>query len=196
MNEPLTQSRIIEAAEEVLRRFGPQKTNVVDVARALGVSHGAVYRHFPSKTALREAVAARWLHAITEPLEAIVAAPEAADQRLRRWLTALHGLKRRKILDDPEIFASYTALVGESRDVVAAHVTELRTQMARIVADGIGECRFRDTDPDGAARAILDGTARFHHPLHAHEWKSGDSEAGLARVIDLLLNGLERPDQR
>jgi hypothetical protein len=46
--ETLTQERILEAAEEVLRRFGPAKANVVDVARALGVSHGSVYRHFPS----------------------------------------------------------------------------------------------------------------------------------------------------
>ena len=49
------------AAEDVLRRHGPAKANVVDIARALGVSHGTVYRHFPSKQALREAVTRRWL---------------------------------------------------------------------------------------------------------------------------------------
>ena len=37
------------AAEEVLRRYGPPKATVVDVARALGVSHGSVYRHFPEQ---------------------------------------------------------------------------------------------------------------------------------------------------
>ena len=45
----------------MLRRFGPAKTTVVDVARALDVSHGSVYRHFPSKAALRDAVTERWL---------------------------------------------------------------------------------------------------------------------------------------
>jgi AcrR family transcriptional regulator len=49
----LTREDILSAAEEVLRRYGPAKTNVVDVARALNVSHGTVYRHFPSKAALR-----------------------------------------------------------------------------------------------------------------------------------------------
>ena len=57
----LTREEILDAAEEVLRRYGPAKANVVDVARALNVSHGSVYRHFPSKAALREAVAERWL---------------------------------------------------------------------------------------------------------------------------------------
>ena len=55
----LTSERILETAEDVLRRSGPAKATVVDVARALEVSHGSVYRHFPSKAALRDAVAER-----------------------------------------------------------------------------------------------------------------------------------------
>ena len=43
--EPLTRDRIVATAEDVVRRFGPEKATVVDVARALGVSHAAVYRH-------------------------------------------------------------------------------------------------------------------------------------------------------
>jgi AcrR family transcriptional regulator len=45
---PLTAEQILEAAERVLRRYGPDKANVVDVARELDVSHGSVYRHSPS----------------------------------------------------------------------------------------------------------------------------------------------------
>ena len=59
MNEVvvLTPERILEVTEDVLRRYGLAKATVVDVARALDVSHGSVYRHFPSKASLREAVA-------------------------------------------------------------------------------------------------------------------------------------------
>ena len=72
MAEPLTAETILDTAEEVLRRFGPAKASVVDVARALDVS-GSVYRHFPSKAALRDAVTQRWLARVSEPLEAVVA---------------------------------------------------------------------------------------------------------------------------
>ncbi len=64
----LTADRILDAAEEVLTRYGPAKTTVVDVARALGVSHGSVYRHFASKAALRDAVTERWLARVSGPL--------------------------------------------------------------------------------------------------------------------------------
>ena len=70
-----TRERILVAAEELLRRHGPAKTTVADVARSLGMSHANVYRHFASKADLRDAVAERWLTAITTPLEAIVAEP-------------------------------------------------------------------------------------------------------------------------
>ena len=73
MNEVvvLTPERILEVTEDVLRRFGLAKATVVDVARALDVSHGSVYRHFPSKASLREAVAKRWLDRVSAPLEEI-----------------------------------------------------------------------------------------------------------------------------
>ncbi|MEZ8387575.1 TetR/AcrR family transcriptional regulator, partial [Vibrio splendidus] len=52
----LTKEKILDASEIVLRKFGPRKTTVVDVARALEVSHGTVYRHFATKAELHEAI--------------------------------------------------------------------------------------------------------------------------------------------
>ena len=78
MNEAviLTPERILEVTEDVLRRYGLAKATVVDVARALDVSHGSVYRHFPSKASLREAVAKRWLDRIDAPPAFITRAAE------------------------------------------------------------------------------------------------------------------------
>src|SRR5580700_1576260 len=93
MNETtLTRERILKAAEEVIRRFGPGKATVVDVARALRVSHGSVYRHFASKAELRDAVARIWLARVNAPLQAIVAEDAPADKRLYRWLRELMAI--------------------------------------------------------------------------------------------------------
>ncbi len=46
---PLTRDPILATAEDVIRRFGPAKATAVDVARTLGVSHAAVYRHVATK---------------------------------------------------------------------------------------------------------------------------------------------------
>ena len=92
---PLTRDRILATAEDVIRRFGPAKATVVDVARALGVSHTAVYKHVANKAELRDLVVSRWVETTMPPLRAIAALPEPAPQRLRKLIDALIAVKRR-----------------------------------------------------------------------------------------------------
>jgi AcrR family transcriptional regulator len=193
LTEPaLTADRILVAAEDVLRRYGPAKANVVDVARALGVSHGSVYRHFRSKAALRDAVTERWLASISAPLADIADEEGPASERLRRWLDALVDTKRRKALDDPELFATYLALAAEARGVVTAHVDALVSQVAKIVAEGVASGELEVEDVPGTARAVFDATARFHNPIHAPEWSDPHLAADYANVRELVLGALAR----
>lgn len=187
----LTSDRILEAAEDALRRYGPAKANVVDVARALGVSHGSVYRHFESKAALRDAVTDRWLARVSAPLDKIVAEDGPAAERLHRWLITLSKTKRKKALDDPELFATYMALVAGAREVVDAHVDHLVVQIAAILADGVERGEFELDDPDGAARAIFDATSRFHNPAFAAQWSDPGLDDALESVWTLVLGGLQ-----
>jgi len=191
----LTSERILETAEDVLRRFGPAKTTVVDVARTLGVSHGSVYRHFPSKAALRDAVAERWLARIAEPLDAMAREDGPAPEKLRRWLELLIAAKRSRAREDPELFATYVQLVAESRDVVVAHVNTLTGQLAAIVALGVGRGEFADVDPAMAGRAVFDATARFHNPVHAAEWSDPGIDEAFEGVWALVIAAL-RPRTR
>src|SRR3984885_8758042 len=122
---PLTRERILAAAEDVIRRFGPEKANVVDVARALGVSHAAVYRHVATKAELRDLVTGRWMEATMPPLRAIAALPGPAPERVRLLFDALIAVKRRRPADDPELFAAYRALAADAKSAVSAHIDEL-----------------------------------------------------------------------
>ena len=191
VNQPLAPEAILDAAEDVLRRFGPAKASVVDVARALGVSHGSVYRHFASKAALRDAVTERWLERISSPLEEVVQRRGNASARLHEWLVLLATTKQEIATADPELFATFHELTVASREVVAAHVDHLADQLARIVAAGVAAGEFAPGDPSAIGRAVLHATARFHHPALAVEW--GDQArlgADLDEVYRLLIHGL------
>jgi AcrR family transcriptional regulator len=191
--DPLTRERILEATEDVLRRYGPAKATVVDVARALGVSHGSVYRHFTTKSQLREAVTQRWLDRNRDELETFAAGRAApAAERLREWLDGLFAAKRRKALGDPELFATFTVLADEKRGTVIRHVEEMTDQLRRILADGAaaGEFALPPDGPSATARAVWDATARFHDPVHAPEWSEPGIEAQYTAVRDLVLRAL------
>lgn len=196
---PLTPEAILAATEDVLRRYGPAKATVVDVARALGVSHGTVYRHFPTKAALREAVTHRWLNLVHIGLADIaeggpphkLRVPPA--QRLTQWLRALVWSKRRKMMDDPELFATYSVLAREHSAVVAEHLTELVHQLTKIIRDGVVAGELVAEDPAASARAVFQATVMFHHPVHAAEWADPHIDEEFNAVLNLLLAGLTTP---
>jgi AcrR family transcriptional regulator len=195
MNEAivLTPERILEVTEDVLRRYGLAKATVVDVARALDVSHGSVYRHFPSKASLREAVAKRWLDRVKAPLEKIAQEQARAPAKLERWLRALFAAKYRKVCDDPEMFATYLTLAREACGAVKAHKESLVDQVAHILAEGVEQGAFAVTDVKTSARAIYDATIRYHHPAHSEEWSDPALPARVDALLALLLRGLAAP---
>jgi AcrR family transcriptional regulator len=186
----LTPERILAAAEDVLRRYGPGKATVVDVAQALGVSHGSVYRHFASKAALRDAVLRVWLERLMAPLRVIAASRTSPPARLRQWLSALREIKREKALGEPELFATYSALAGDAREVVGEHVEHMLGQIEAIIAAGVKSGDFRKLDTKATALAIFDATSRFHYPGMAHLWAGAGEDAAFAQLLDLLLGGL------
>src|SRR6476660_8033501 len=115
MGEVLSREQLLVAAEDVLRRYGP--------------ANATVYRHFPSKADLRDAVAERWLKRLSDPLEEVVLARTPAPQRLRRWVHQLSHAKRAMALDDPQLFATYHEIASGSRDVVRSHEATLADQL-------------------------------------------------------------------
>ncbi|MFG2137467.1 TetR family transcriptional regulator [Streptomyces sp. NPDC048650] len=189
--ETLTPERILEATEEVLRRYGPAKATVVDVARALGVSHGSVYRHFRTKAALREAVTERWLERTSRELSAIVTDEGPAEDRLRRWLAALFEAKRHKAGDDPELFATYMTLIGESGGAVDRHITDLESQLTTIIEAGVSQGTFHTSAPATTAHAVFAATGRFHDPCYAPEWSRPEITDDFEAVRELVLRGLQ-----
>jgi AcrR family transcriptional regulator len=195
MNEilVLTPERILEVTEDVLRRYGLAKATVVDVARALDVSHGSVYRHFPSKASLREAVAKRWLDRASAPLEKIAQADAPAPAKLERWLRALFTAKQKRFSEDPEMFATYLTLAREACKVVKAHKEGLIDQVTSILTDGVKQGAFEIADVRASARAVFDATIRFHHPAHSDEWNDPELSARIDALLALLLRGLEAP---
>jgi AcrR family transcriptional regulator len=189
--KPLTVERILEATEEVLRRHGPAKASVVDVARALGVSHASLYRHFATKTALWEAVTKRWLDRTTADLTLIVAEDSAPEARLCDWLAALFTTNRHKSGEDPELYAAYQALAADLDDAVTAHVDDLTAQLTLIIRAGAEDGTFTTvTDPMTTARAVIQATGRFHDCRCSRDWQQPDIEAQFDAVVELVVRGL------
>ena len=86
-----TRARIMETAEALFRRLGFAKTAVADIAGELGMSPANVYRFFPSKNAIVEAICQRCLAEVEDKAWAIARGRGTPTQRLERlFLSLIH----------------------------------------------------------------------------------------------------------
>jgi TetR/AcrR family acrAB operon transcriptional repressor len=88
-----TRNRILDAAERVFGESGVSRTSLEDVARAAGVTRGAIYWHFKDKSDLFTAMVNR----VTLPMEGMVARSSeeaAADPLASLKAAAVFALKR------------------------------------------------------------------------------------------------------
>jgi AcrR family transcriptional regulator len=184
-----TRERIISAAEEVLRRHGPEKTKIIDIVRHLGMSHSNVYRYFDNKASIEDVVAERWLAKLVTPLEKYTTGRGLAANRLRKWVHELIEIKIRHFEEDPELFATYHNLSKGLRPVISKHIAHLKSQIAKIVSDGKESGEFNVSDIEVASRAILEGITRYHHPYFVSQ-PTQRSDA-VSPVLESLILGLK-----
>src|SRR3954466_13928564 len=78
--------RVLEAAKAVFSAGG-SGASLEAVAKRAGVGIGTLYRHFPTREALFEAVYRREVDQLSDLAEQLKSAPEPVDA-LRRWLKA------------------------------------------------------------------------------------------------------------
>ena len=189
-DEVVTTDRILDAARTLVRRFGESKTNVVDIARALGTSHTTIYRHFRSKADVFDAIVASAMRDEEDLARAFVGAPEPASDRLQGLVLALHRRKHERFAGDPEVYQLYRRGVEERPDLVSGYAEAITRLLASILADGVMQREFDIDDIDAAAGVVRDAVTVFVHPAHvAAAAKAGlSTESALRRVIATLIN--------
>jgi len=190
---PDHRDRILDAAVEQVRRHGEAKTNVVDIARAMGLSHSAIYRHFRSKADIFDALAARTMAEEADLASRFAKADGPAPERLRGLVLALHRSKRAKLGDDPEIHGLYRRILSERPDLVAAYARAMTGLVRQVLADGTARGEFRIPDLDAAAGVVRDAVTVFVHPAHVEQAAVAglDMEPRLHALLDTLLAAFE-----
>ena len=186
---PDHRDRILDTAAEQVRRFGEAKTNVVDIAKAMGLSHSALYRHFRSKADIFDALAARTMAEEADLAARFAMADGPAADRLRSLVLALHRSKCAKIGEDPEIHGLYRRIVAERPDLVADYARRMTELVRQVLENGTARGEFRIRDLDVAAGVVRDAVTVFVHPAHVEQavMAGVDMEPRLQAVIDVLV---------
>ena len=166
--------RLLSAALAAFTERGADDVSLEEIARRAGVGIGTLYRHFPTRPALLEAVYRDQVEALGALAGKLLAA-ESPGAALAEWVRALvefsatkRGLMRELMADSPFIPVCKT-VIGESSNAVLQ-----RAQQA------------------GVARADVTGSdlSRMAHGLVMAAEFGKDDPGLLDRMVSVVLAGL------
>lgn len=186
-------ARLLAIAAEQLRLHGARSVTVVGVAEAAGMTHANVYRYFPSKAALIDAVADRWLKSLEATLVEIADSPDPSDDKLERLIQAVAHAHRELLAKDRHLFDVYVDATEASRAIVRKHRIRQRQLIDRVVDEGIATGMFDPRDRDRAVAFVGDAAFRFINPLPVRldaDMPRDLADARLAAVIRVILRAL------
>jgi AcrR family transcriptional regulator len=185
-----TRGSLIRAGRELFGQKGFRETSVEDLARAARVTTGALYHHFPTKTALFEAVFEQ-AHSelMAASMEAAQGASDDLDELGRGFEAFLDAvlepdLQRILILDGPAVLgpARYTEL--DERYAFAVIAAGLRA------ATESGSLRVED--PETVTRLLLGALTRGAM-LIANSADPVGTRHAVAQSMRALMAGFVRP---
>jgi AcrR family transcriptional regulator len=174
--------RVLEAAKAVFSAGGPD-ASLEAVARRAGVGIGTLYRHFPTREALFEAVYRREVDQLSELAEQLRGTTDPVDA-LRRWLKSnvqLVATKKGMIAALALVMQSSSELYAYSFDRLTKAIGTL---LDRAVA--AGEVRS-DISAEDVLRALI-GMCYMHDQPG---WQST-----VLRLLDVFVDGLRAQPAR
>ncbi len=185
-----TRAALVAAGRRLFGENGFRATSVDDLAREARVTTGALYHHFPTKTALFEAV---FIQAHTDLLKAATVAAQGAtddlDELGRGFDAFLDGVLQRDVqrilvLDGPAVLglARFTELDEQYSHAAIMHalVSAVRTGAIRV------------DDPETTTRLLLGALTRGAM-LIANSPDPVETRDAVARSMRSLLNGFLVP---
>lgn len=196
-----TRHRILDVAERVFSERGVTRTSLEDIAKAAGVTRGAIYWHFTDKADLFCNMFAR----VTMPMESPVCQADhrAAADPLASIRTMMIGILR-WTSEDPQARRVFHIVFHKCEHVdemkpVWKRINDMRANCLRHIEDGLKAAVAkgqlpRTLDAKRAAvglRALLDGLVS--------NWVLDPDGQSLAhdaeRLVDLFLNALHAKPQ-
>jgi AcrR family transcriptional regulator len=169
---------LMDAAKAGFAEVG-LNVSLEEIARRAGVGIGTLYRHFPSREAVVEAVYRREVEQLAEAAPHLLATLPAGEA-LHQWMHLFVDYIATKRLIAPSLGAAAgrtSSLYATSSELITRAITAL---LRRAVSSG--EVR-KDIDPTDLLRAMVG--VSYGNP-------DAGWQASARRLIDLLMDGLQR----
>jgi AcrR family transcriptional regulator len=182
----------MDTAEALFRRLGFAKTAVADIAADLKMSPANVYRFFPSKNAIIEAICQRCLGELEERAWAVARSRGTAAERLERLVLEILAYHKENLLTEQRVNDMVLAAIELSWGAIRAHKEHTRMVFEAILREGIEGGEFEPVDPRETSRLLMVSLVTFCHPVLLAQYLQdhGDLETDALASVRFLLRAI------
>ncbi|WP_354318113.1 TetR/AcrR family transcriptional regulator [Sinorhizobium fredii] len=186
--------RILDVAEEQIRRVGHRKTTVADIAFDLGISRANVYRFFPTRAAIDQGVCARIANRILDVAREISQGAVPATIRLAEMFAALHRHTQLQLAEERHAHELFVAATDGKWEVAKWYFDEMTRIFEATIREGLEAGELKDDDAGNAARCVMVALIPFVHPRLIEERiaKDGDLKSELEAQTHFVLRALAK----
>jgi len=181
---------ILDAAESLFRRIGYSKTTVADIAASLSMSAANVYRFFPSKGAINDALCRRMLGALHVLAESVAAQPGKPSRRLEELIVAVHTHNKARLTHQQTVHEMVAVAMEENWQAIEEHIEFMKALFARLIGEGMEAGEFAAGEPGILADLLGLGCCGVFHPAMIADCSEEDSEVKVRGLARLLVRGL------
>jgi AcrR family transcriptional regulator len=184
-----TRARLISAAAQDIRQIGAARMTMTGLATRLGMSHANIYRFFPHKAALVDAVLNQWLKGLETRLTDIADGPDPADDKLERYLTTLARAYADQLAQEAALFSLLAQPLPDAAEP-ERHAKRVLTLLTRIIEEGMATRLFGGADVKRGVQLAQDLAYRFISPLALGSAQDRASDTRRDRVIRSAVRAL------
>ena len=188
-----SRDRICHVAEALFRQLGYVKTTVADIAQALGMSSANVYRFYPSKSAINDAICRRILSELRAGMRALATGPGSPPARIGAMLMEMHRHHKTQLTQEKRVFDMVMAAMDENWEAVEEHLAACGQQFARVIAEGQAGGMFGPGDPAELAEMVMKSCVFAFHPMLIADCGDEDMEPLVRRLSAFALRALSNP---
>ncbi|HEY1451912.1 MAG TPA: TetR/AcrR family transcriptional regulator [Roseiarcus sp.] len=187
-----TRGCILSVAWDLFRQLGT-RTTVADIADKSGMSSANVYRFFPSKQALSEAVCEGLLGEMLKVARRELDGSGTAAQRIAGMMLALHRLMRDQMTDEARAHEIVKVAVDEVWPPIVDYLHKCAAMLAEAIADGQAAGEFGPGDPKELGWQTLQACAIIQDPTMIAQCPAIRPEARPEHAVDFALRALANP---
>jgi len=187
-----TRQRIMEAAWDLFRQLGT-RTTVAEVAEKLGMSAANVYRFFPSKQALSEAVCSHVLGQMTAFARGVAAGSAPAALRIRNILLAMHRVMRDQMVGASRVHEIVEVAIQGRWAPIETFENDIAHVLAGLVSEGQAAGEFGPGDAQALGLVTLCACSGIHHPVLIALYDAPDADPTPEDIVDFALRALGNP---